>query len=94
MLDVREPAEFEGPLGHIPGALLIPLGTLVERIAEVPRDRPVVAVCRAGGRSAQATVLLRKAGFERVANLPGGMLRWRALNLETSCAQDDAPRSI
>ena len=94
VLDVREPAEFEGPLGHIPGALLIPLGTLVERIAEVPRDRPVVAVCRAGGRSAQATVLLRKAGFERVANLPGGMLRWRALNLETSCAQDDAPRSI
>ena len=94
VLDVREPAEFEGPLGHIPGALLVPLGTLVERIGEVPRDKPVVAVCRAGGRSAQATVLLAKAGFERVANLPGGMLRWRALNLETSCAQDDAPRSI
>lgn len=94
VLDVREPAEFEGPLGHIPGALLIPLGTLVARIGEVPGDKPVVAVCRAGGRSAQATVLLRKAGFERVANLPGGMLRWRALNLETRCAQDDAPRSI
>lgn len=94
VLDVREPAEFEGPLGHIPGALLVPLGTLVERIGEVPRDKPVVAVCRAGGRSAQATVLLAKAGFERVANLPGGMLRWRALNLETNCAQDDAPRSI
>jgi rhodanese-related sulfurtransferase len=37
-----------------------------------------VTVCRAGGRSAQATVILRQAGFERVANLAGGMLRWRA----------------
>jgi rhodanese-related sulfurtransferase len=40
----------------------------------------VVTVCRAGARSAQAAVLLRRAGFERVANLGGGMLRWRADN--------------
>lgn len=89
ILDVREPAEFDGPLGHIPGARLLPLGSLVDRIDEVPRDRPVVAVCRAGGRSAQATVLLRKAGLERVANLPGGMLRWRALDLVAEGARDD-----
>ena len=44
----------------------------------VARDRPVVTVCRAGGRSAQATVILLKAGFDTVANLGGGMLRWRA----------------
>jgi glyoxylase-like metal-dependent hydrolase (beta-lactamase superfamily II)/rhodanese-related sulfurtransferase len=78
VVDVREPAEFTGPLGRIPGAVPIPLGELAKRAAELRRDRPVVAVCRAGGRSAQATAILQQAGFERVANLAGGMLRWRA----------------
>jgi sulfur dioxygenase len=78
VLDVREPDEFEGPLGHLPGALLIPLGTLAARTGELAADKPVVTVCRAGGRSAQAAILLRRAGFDRVANLGGGMLRWRA----------------
>lgn len=78
VLDVREPEEFDGPLGHIPGAVLIPLGKLTESLKDVPRDRPLVAVCRAGGRSAQATLILRKAGVEQVVNLAGGMLSWRA----------------
>ncbi len=78
VLDVREPPEYAGTLGHIQNAILIPLGQLAERAGELPKDRPVVAVCRAGGRSAQATNILREAGFEKVANLPGGMLRWRA----------------
>jgi sulfur dioxygenase len=78
VLDVREPDEFTGPLGRIRGARLIPLGELSGRTGELAKDRPVVAVCRAGGRSAQATLILQQAGFERVANLPGGMLRWRA----------------
>ena len=42
------------------------------------KDEPLVIVCRSGARSAQATVLLGKAGFDKVANLSGGMLRWRA----------------
>jgi sulfur dioxygenase len=78
ILDVREPAEFTGPLGHIKGAVLIPLGELAERANELASDRPIVALCRAGGRSAQATVILQQAGFKDVANLTGGMLRWRA----------------
>jgi len=78
ILDVREPEEFTGPLGHIAGAILIPLGELAERAGELAKDRPIVAVCRAGGRSAQATVILQQAGFADVANLTGGMLRWRA----------------
>jgi glyoxylase-like metal-dependent hydrolase (beta-lactamase superfamily II)/rhodanese-related sulfurtransferase len=77
VLDVREPDEFTGPLGRIPGAVLIPLGQLSGRLNELAKTAPIVAVCRAGGRSAQATNILRQAGFERVANLPGGMLRWR-----------------
>jgi rhodanese-related sulfurtransferase len=78
VVDVREPSEFSGPLGHISGATLLPLGELAARAPELPRDRPVVAVCRAGSRSAHATAILHKAGFADVANLPGGMLRWRA----------------
>ena len=76
VVDVREPDEFSGALGHVPGARLVPLGTLVSHATELSRERPVVTVCRSGARSAQASVLLRKAGFEQVANLAGGMLRW------------------
>ena len=78
IIDVREADEFVGQLGHIHGAKLIPLGDVVARAGELARDRPVVTVCRSGARSAQASVLLKKAGFENVANLGGGMLRWRA----------------
>jgi rhodanese-related sulfurtransferase len=46
-------------------------------LCKLGRDRPIVAVCRAGSRSAQATVILREAGFTEVVNLTGGMLRWR-----------------
>ena len=78
IVDVREADEFTGPLGHIAGAMLIPLGELAGRVDELARDRPIVAVCRAGSRSAQATAILQQAGFADVANLNGGMLRWRA----------------
>jgi glyoxylase-like metal-dependent hydrolase (beta-lactamase superfamily II)/rhodanese-related sulfurtransferase len=78
IVDVREPDEFKGPLGHIRSAKLIPLGEIRSRTSELDKTRPVVTVCRAGGRSAQATLVLQQAGFERVANLAGGMLRWRA----------------
>ncbi len=78
VVDVREPAEFSGPLGHIRGATLVPLGELAAKAKDLPKDKPVVAVCRAGSRSAHATTILQKAGLADVANLPGGMLRWRA----------------
>jgi glyoxylase-like metal-dependent hydrolase (beta-lactamase superfamily II)/rhodanese-related sulfurtransferase len=77
IVDVREPDEFNGPLGRIAGARLIPLGELAGRIGELGRDRPVVAVCRAGSRSARATAILQQAGLSEIANLAGGMLRWR-----------------
>jgi sulfur dioxygenase len=78
VLDVREPEEFAHGLGHIQGALLVPLGDLEARLAEVSAQRPVVTVCRSGARSARAAAMLVKAGFVDVANLSGGMLRWRA----------------
>jgi len=78
IVDVREPGEFDGPLGHIRDAKLIPLGELSSRAGGLDRKHPIVAVCRSGGRSAQAVTILQKAGFSQVANLAGGMLRWRA----------------
>ncbi|MFO0998135.1 MAG: rhodanese-like domain-containing protein [Alphaproteobacteria bacterium] len=88
VVDVREPDEYDGPLGHIPGARLVPLATLEAAAANLPRDKPVITVCRAGGRSAQATVILKRAGFEKIANLPGGMLRWRAQRLAVDGGRD------
>jgi rhodanese-related sulfurtransferase len=88
IIDVRERDEFDGPLGRIHGAKWIPLGELPARTAELARDRPVVAVCRSGARSAQASVLLSKGGFSDVANLAGGMLRWRAEGHPVEGARD------
>jgi sulfur dioxygenase len=81
LIDVREPAEWTGPLGHIAGATLMPIGELANKAAALDKERPVVAVCRSGARSAQAVVILQKLGFARVANLAGGMIRWRASGL-------------
>ena len=81
IVDVREPDEFVGALGHIPAATLIPLSELPQRAGELGRERPIVTVCRSGGRSAQGVVLLKKAGFDKVANLAGGMLAWRERGL-------------
>jgi len=88
IVDVRESSEFNGALGHVPGAMLMPLGSLTQRAGELAKDRPIVTVCRSGARSAQATVLLGKAGFTQVANLSGGMLRWRAQRLGVEGGSD------
>ena len=81
ILDVREPDEFTGALGHIANAKLIPLGSLLNNMNKISKEKPVVVVCRSGARSAQATMMLKNAGYAKVANLAGGMQRWRAQNL-------------
>jgi len=84
VLDVRQAGESDRSderLGRIAGAQCIPLDELKARLAEIPRGQPVVPVCHAGMRSGQATVILRQAGFTRVANLRGGMVQWRQLGL-------------
>ena len=88
VVDVREPAEFGDALGHIAGARLLPLGSLAHDLGLLDPSRPVVTVCRSGTRSAQACVLLARAGFGQVANLAGGMLRWRAQGLPALGAAD------
>lgn len=73
IIDVREPVEWAH--GRIDGAQHIPLGELMERVAEVPTEGQVLVVCKVGGRSAQATGFLVQNGVEAV-NLDGGMLDW------------------
>jgi len=76
LLDVRSREERSGPDGLLSQSLEIPLPELEERLAEIPRDRPVVVLCHSGSRSALATQQLLKAGFAQVANLRGGLSRW------------------
>jgi sulfur dioxygenase len=78
IVDVREINEWHDTFGHLHGAVHMPLASLVQRQAELDPTRPVVTVCRSGTRSAQASLMLARAGFTQVANLAGGLLRWRA----------------
>ncbi len=82
LVDVREPHEWQ--IAHLPGARLLPLGTLPAAAAELDRDREVVVYCKSGGRSRRAARALTEAGFQRVVNLTGGILRY----------SDDVDRSI
>jgi hydroxyacylglutathione hydrolase len=83
LIDVRQPEEFTGELGHIPKAKILTLDTLEDRLSEIPKDQTVVFVCRSGGRSARATSLAQSHGFTNVYNLKGGMLLWNDLHLPT-----------
>jgi rhodanese-related sulfurtransferase len=81
VVDVRSASEFEGELGHLKGAKLLPLDELRARVGELQDDKPIVLVCQTGKRSAMAATILRRAGLSRVANLAGGMARWREYDL-------------
>jgi sulfur dioxygenase len=83
LLDVREPEEFVGELGHVEGSLLVPMDALEHRLPKLAGyvEREVIVVCRAGARSASAGAILERAGFHKVKNLRGGMLAWAAAGL-------------
>lgn len=83
ILDVREPEEVEQ--ARIDGAQHIPLGSLVERLDEVPRDRTVYVMCHVGGRSAQVTQYLEAQGFDAV-NVTGGIVEWYRAGLPVTIA--------
>src|SRR6266550_2540724 len=76
LIDVRE--QFEWDIARIPGARLVPLATLPDVVDTLARDREVVVYCKGGSRSRAAASHLADAGFARVANLSGGILRWQA----------------
>ena len=73
VVDVREPEEYRE--GHVPGATLIPLGSIAVRSDEVPSDGPVLIVCRSGARSLRAAEHLRGLGVDAI-NVAGGTMAW------------------
>lgn len=79
IVDVREPMEWT--TGHVPGALLIPLGELRGSLPSIPKHRPVITICEAGLRSCTAASLLASAGFTDVAHVPAGSSGYRASGL-------------
>jgi len=83
LIDVRRPDEFTGELGHIPGAKLLTLDELPAKLETLPKDKPIVFVCRSGGRSAQASAFALDNGFTDVYNMKGGMLLWNEYGLKT-----------
>ena len=78
VLDVREQVEWDA--GHIEQAVHIPMGQLNARIAEIPKDQEIVAVCRSGNRSQAVTDALNRAGYT-AHNLDGGMHAWQQAGL-------------
>lgn len=82
VIDVRGTDEFNGSLGHIEGAVNVPLPEVGARLPEfVRQDRPLVVVCKTDRRSSVAAEQLRAAGSRNVTVLRGGMERWRALGM-------------
>ena len=85
VIDVRNAGEFES--GHIPGSVHIPYADLAGRAGELPRDRPLATICKAGKRSGLAASILQREGFERIAHVSsGGVAAWGTLGrrLETA----------
>ena len=80
VVDVREPDEYES--GHIPGAVLVPLSTVLTNKSEFESDETVYVVCRSGGRSMQACEMLHDVGISNVVNVAGGTMGWISLGNE------------
>jgi rhodanese-related sulfurtransferase len=84
LIDVREPNEWVGELGHIAGAELIPLGTVQANAAKVSGEtREVISICKMGGRAQQAANFWAQQGV-KVRVLAGGMTAWNAAQLPTT----------
>ena len=79
LLDVREPEEWLE--GHAPGAVHVPMSDVQDRLAELPKDRLVVAICRSGSRSRAVAALLAAEGYD-VVNAVGGMQAWQAYGFD------------
>lgn len=76
VLDVREAEEIGAPIAGLDQVTVIPLSELRGRVAEVPKNKPVVTLCRSGKRSSLAITILKAAGHDKVANIHGGILHW------------------
>jgi len=79
LVDVRQPEEYVGELGHIEGADLVVLDTLPQNLPQLPQDKTIVFICRSGSRSAHAAAFAQSQGWNNVYNMLGGMMLWNNL---------------
>jgi glyoxylase-like metal-dependent hydrolase (beta-lactamase superfamily II)/rhodanese-related sulfurtransferase len=82
VVDVRRPGEWQA--GHIADAVHVPLNTLGQHAAELPKGQPLAVICAGGFRSSIGTSILEQLGFTRVTNVVGGMAAWKSANLEVA----------
>jgi rhodanese-related sulfurtransferase len=75
IVDVREHWEYN--TGHIPGVIHIPMGELLGRLSEIPKDKTVIMTCQSGERSGQVANYLRTTGYDRIHNMVGGFGDWQ-----------------
>ena len=73
VIDVREPDEYQQ--AHVPGATLIPLATVPDRLGDVPAEHDVLVICKSGGRSMRAAEFLAANGIS-ATNVAGGTMAW------------------
>lgn len=87
LIDVREPAEFDGPAGHVPGAQLVPLAQVADASRAWDPEQTVALICRSGRRSARAAEILSGLGFRRVVNVAGGMIENNGRGLPSTASE-------
>lgn len=94
LIDVRQPYEFEG--GHLAGSVNVEMNELTRRAGEIPKDAPVLFICRTGNRSSMATDAFREGGWD-AHNLAGGLEAWvadgRVLEPDDGVVRSPAPPS-
>ena len=91
-IDVRQPEELASDLGYIDGVHNYPLNELLQNgpPAALPKDAPILMICRSGGRSGKAAAFFAQTGFTHIVNMEGGMMAWNDQNLPVH--NDAAPR--
>ena len=96
IIDVREPREFER--GHIPGAHLLPLSTLLSEppvaLKQLPSNSPIICVCRSGRRAKRAALFLSSQGYEKVCVLRGGLLSWKNSGLLEAFGEEEKKQQL
>jgi rhodanese-related sulfurtransferase len=92
LLDVRETSEFEDVRAD--GARLLPMSEVVARHEEIPKDRPLLVICQAGGRSAAVAGFLLRSGWSDVTNVAGGTTAWQAAGLPVRHGPPDPEETL
>lgn len=93
IVDVREMVEIDQFTFDVPNYLALPLTEFEEKFNSIPKDKEIVLVCRGGSRSLKATYFLMNHGYDKVANMSGGILKWHAKGFPTKGTPEESNAS-